>query len=118
MPDPTQETAPVPRYVRDRRAWADDPDIQLNPASLIGSHFHKLEDDEMVWQGIVVAEPAAGLYLLSIDQVAPHARRVQRLIDVNAMAVDTPEVEWRFYDTEDAAKDAFIEWESHRRDRV
>lgn len=112
---PTNDPQPVP--TRDRRAWAADLTLDLDPASLVGSFFHMLENDEIVWQGVVVGQPQSSVYLVQIDTFAPGATNVQKLMPVTDM-IDSDDREFRFYDTQQAATEAFYAWEAKRRERV
>jgi hypothetical protein len=93
-----------------RKALVTDADFQLVPETLVGSWFHRLENGEMIWQGVVVAEPQAGVYLVQIDHQEPGARNTQRLIPLMAMINDDDGYDWRFYDTENEARSAYAEW--------
>jgi hypothetical protein len=98
-----------------RKAFVTDDEFVLQPATLVGSWFHRLEDDEIVWQGVVVAEVQPGAYLIQIDKQEPGVENVQRLHSLAQMLGD-PDSEWRFYDTEDQAKNAFAHWASTRKE--
>lgn len=81
---------------------------ELAPHSLVGSWFHKLDDEVMVWQGIIVGEPQAGVYLLEIEQIGD-AKKVQRLVTLRSM-VEAEKAEWRFYDTDEEMRLAYTRW--------
>ena len=98
---------------RDRREAVASAD--LNPVSLVGSYFHRLEHDEIVWQGIVVGEPANGYYLLELEDSVPGASRHQRLFSIRQLADDG---EWRFYDTSDHWRGAYAEWIAHTKENA
>jgi hypothetical protein len=122
--------------VRDRRGYVKDEDFSLGPDSLVGSWFHVVVAGEMVWQGVVVAEPQAGRYLCSIDQLDQHVgtKNVQRVFDLNTIlglgdearrllegAVNSatapvidPSLEWRLYDNEEDARRAWSEYTAMR----
>lgn len=104
-----QQDAPVAED-RDRRAFAAD--LPLNPLSLVGSYFHRVENGEMVWQGIVVGEPQAGKYLCQVEGALPGAAdaKVQVIVPLDAMLSKDEGYEWRFYDSEQAMVEAFAEW--------
>ena len=78
----------------------------LRPDSLVGSYF--LVEDQ---QGVVVAEPVPGVYLVELaDWVAGASTAhslvgvaVQRLVGIEAMG------EWRFFDTAEGMRDM---WEN------
>jgi hypothetical protein len=86
-------------------------EFSFDPGSMIGSWFHRLENDEIVWQGVVVAEPAATVYLCQIEKLEPGAENVQRLIPLEKMVNDDEGYDWRFYDSRQEALEAFQAWE-------
>jgi len=93
--------------------------VDLDPASLVGSWFHRLVDGDMVWQGVVVGEPQPGVYLVQIDRLDIGAERVQRLIPIQRMAADDHDgEEWRFYDDDERARIAFAAWVATERERT
>ena len=92
---------------KSRKALVEHPDFEFSPASLVGSWFHRLENDEMVWQGVVVAEPQAGTYLCQVDRFAPGQSNVQRLITMQMLTNDDDGYGWVFYDTEAEAREAY-----------
>lgn len=85
-------------------------EFSFDPHTLVGSWFHRLENDVIVWQGAVVAEPRSGVYLVQIDKLDTGAENVQRLIPLERMVADEDGYDWRFYDSEDAAKAAYVAW--------
>lgn len=94
-------------------------ELQLNPQSLVGSYCHKIEGQDtlapdasgvITWQGCVVAEPAPGVCLVELDNCLPGARRAQLLVELRQMVGD-PSCEWRFYDTEEQMRLAFVEFD-------
>ena len=101
-----------------RRAFVEDASFEFSPGSLVGSWFHRLENDVMVWQGVIVAEPQAGVYLAEIDTLGPGTRNVQRMLTIQALTVDEEGYEFRFYDSEPAAKSAYAMWVASERERV
>jgi hypothetical protein len=125
--DDTGESIPI---IKKRREYVLDEDFSLSADSLVGSCFHVLVGDSMVWQGVVVAEPQPGRYLCYIDRLDDYTEKVQRIFSVDALMgvgedgkrllegaiaearadVVNPHVEWRLYDSEDEAKDAFRVW--------
>lgn len=114
MPPVTEQDSGPEGCGRDRKALAAE--VELHPGSLVGSWFHKLEADEMVWQGIVVAEPQPGTYLVEVDGSIPGASKVQRVVCLDAMEGDVEDgFEWRFYDTDEQMREAFAEWSTNRR---
>jgi hypothetical protein len=96
-----------------RKAFVTDDSFVLVPETLVGSWFHRLEDDEIVWQGVIVAEPQPGAYLVQIDKQEQGVENVQRLVGLGQMIGDDDE--WRFYDTEEQAQNAFAHWMSTRK---
>jgi hypothetical protein len=123
------DTGDIP-VIKDRRLYVADEDFSLSPDSLVGSAFHVLLDGEMVWQGVVVAEPQPGRYLCHIDKLDASTENVQRLFSLDtlmgygdegkrllegAMAearapIVDPSLEWRLYDNEEAARQAYASW--------
>jgi hypothetical protein len=116
--------------VKRRKLYVLDEDFSLDPGSLTGSTFQVLLDHEIVWQGVVVAEPQAGRYLVEIDKLEEGASSVQRLFtldtmlglgdearrmlegamaDASAPVVD-PRLEWRFFDSVSEMNRAFVDW--------
>lgn len=93
-------------------------DFEFSPGSLIGSWFHRLENDEMVWQGVVLAEVGAGIFLLHVDKLAPGAENVQRLMPLDQLVNDDDGYDWRFYDSEDEARSAYARWVAAERERA
>lgn len=85
---------------RDRSALARE--VELDPMSLSGSYFHRVENGEIVWAGIVVGEVQAGMYLCQVEQGLEGADRVkvQVIIRIEQMLCGDPGYEFRFYDTE------------------
>jgi hypothetical protein len=108
--------AAVAANVGSRKGFVTDADFVLVPETLVGSWFHRLEDDEIVWQGVVVAEPQPGVYLVQIDKQEPGVENVQLLISLHRMLEDETGADWRFYDTEDRASNAYAHWMSTRKE--
>ena len=101
---------------RDRAAMAADADLSME--SLVGSWFHRLENDRMVWQGIVVAEPQPGVYLLHGQRLDIGASDVQVVMPLDRMSYTDEGYEWRFYNTEQDALRAFATWQAFERERA
>jgi hypothetical protein len=93
-----------------RKAYVEEDGFLFSPGSLVGSWFHALRDDRIVWQGVIVAEPGPGTYLLQVDKLDPGAEDVQILVSVDAMCDSEDGYEYRFYDTEVDAKSAYGKW--------
>ena len=82
----------------------DASNADLRPDSLVGSYF--LVDDQ---QGMVVAEPTPGVYLVELANWAVGASTteklvgiaLQRLVGIEAMA------EWRFFDTAEGMRNVW-----------
>lgn len=112
----TTSTEPAPGSPgtgRNRKDYVSK--CELSPETLVGSWFHTVEDDVIVWQGIVVAEPQPGVYLLHVDTLEPGARNVQCLVGLEKMVDEGKEDDegtsaWRFFDTEEQARSAYAEW--------
>jgi hypothetical protein len=98
------------RSGKDRKALVTDEDFEFSIASLVGSWFHRLENDRMVWQGVVVAEPQPGVYLLQVDKLDAGAENVQRLATMAQLTTDDDGYDWRFYDSENQARSAYARW--------
>jgi hypothetical protein len=101
----------------------DDYEFSLNPGSLVGSWFHRLDNDAIVWQGCVVGIagdlPMEGpVYLCQIDKLDVGAENVQRLIPLSRLVNDEDGYDWRFYDSEDQARAAYAAWVATERDRA
>ncbi len=98
-----------------RAARADDATaLSLDPHSLIGSFFHSAADPG--WQGLIVGEPAPGVYLVQTFSWLPGASGCQRLVPIDEMR------EWRFYDSEEWMELAFEksvgrDWEKQQSER-
>lgn len=103
---------------RTRLEWVTGPEFAFHPASLVGSWFHRLENDAMVWQGVVVAEPQPGVYLLQIDRLDVGASNVQRLVPMASLTTDDDGYDWRFYDSKREAQAAYAEWVSTEKARA
>lgn len=108
----TSSTEPAPGSPGTGRNRKDYVSVcELSAETLVGSWFHALEEDVIVWQGIVVAEPQPGVYLLHVDTLEPGARNVQRLVGLEKMVDDEDNAsDWRFFDTEEQARNAYAEW--------
>ncbi|CAB4197725.1 hypothetical protein UFOVP1313_28 [uncultured Caudovirales phage] len=102
--------ASIDQVIRDRVQFVSSDEFSFSPNSLIGSWFHRLENDQIVWQGVVVGEPAAGVYLISVEVLAPGAENVQRLIDLRQMTRDEEGYDWRFYDNSEECGAAYAYW--------
>ena len=101
-----------------RKPMIQDEDFSFSPKSLVGSWFHRLENDAIVWQGAVIAEPQPGTYLLQIDTLDVGAKQVQRLMPLATLVCDEDGYDWRFYDTEDDARSAYAAWVATERERA
>lgn len=98
------------RHPRDRKA--DIAERPLSPRSLVGSWFIHLENGEAVEEGLIVAEPQPGAYLLDAE-VRPDpdrpgiVKRSQRLVEAVSM-IDKDGSEWRFYDQPIQMREAYL----------
>ena len=79
--------------VEDQCRLADLVDLALDPGSLVGSWCHSGADPG--WQGVVVAEPSSGVYLVQLFKWMLGERGVQVLVGLSDMK------DWQFYDTGD-----------------
>jgi hypothetical protein len=72
--------------------------FEFEPSSLVGSFFHSFEPDvegqprRVQWQGVVVAEPHPGIYLVETFDWLVGASYDQRVVRVEDM------LGWAFYD--------------------
>jgi hypothetical protein len=81
-------------------------DAHLNPNSRVGSWLHVLDGEEIVADGVVVGEPASGIFLVEMTE---KGMRFQRLYSVRSMLEDSP-AEWRFYDSDSEMREAYASW--------
>jgi hypothetical protein len=102
----------------ERSELPDDYEFSFSPKTLVGSWFLRLENDDVIWRGVVVAEPSHGTYLVQIDKLDVGAENVQRLIPLERMVNDDDGYDWRFYDSEQAARDAYVDWDLNARKRA
>lgn len=94
---------PEADWGRDRKKGVAE--CHLSPDTLVGSWCHRLVQNQMVWQGIVVCEPQAGVYLIEmLDQ--PGQRGHQVLVSLPQML----EEGWRFYDSDELMHEAYAHW--------
>lgn len=79
---------------------------ELSPDSLVGSYF--LGNDTKQWQGVVVAEPAPGIYLVErFSRLVPGSIE-QILVRIEDM------MDWHFYDDADWMSNAYRQGFSRR----
>jgi hypothetical protein len=124
----------VGRIIKDRHLFAVDETMSLEPDTLVGSAFLVLQEGDVIWQGVIVGEPQAGRYLCHIDQLqnSPDVKKVQRIFSLDTLmglgdegrrliegAINSasapvvgPDLEWRLYDSEEAATEAYKDWAS------
>jgi hypothetical protein len=102
---------------KSRKGLVTDEEFEFSIGSLVGSWCHRLENDRMVWQGVVVAEPQPGVYLVQIDKLDVGAEHVQRLLTMAQLTNDEDGYDWRFYDSENEAKSAYARWVASERQR-
>lgn len=67
--------------------------LKFDPKSLVGTFFHA--NAARGWQGVVVAEPQPGLYLVQLFEWLMGEPNIQKLIPANTMLVE----DWKFYDS-------------------
>jgi hypothetical protein len=108
-PASNQEEAPLTEG-RDREKLAAE--VELDPTSLSGSWFHRIENGEIVWDGIVVGEPQPGVYLLSVRRGLSHGdeTKAQVAMPLTAMTAKDEGYEFRFYDTREQMFDAYAKY--------
>jgi hypothetical protein len=85
--------------VADSTNRLSDVDGKLQRDSLVGSYFHS--DHARGWQGCVVAEPAAGVYLVETFGWLGGDSTHQELVRIDEM------FGWQFYDTADWMKNSY-----------
>lgn len=88
-------------------------DAYFTPDSLVGSFFHGCATRG--WQGLVVAEPHPGVYLLELFSWVMGEASHQQLIRIDVMADEG----WQFYDTAEWMNDSYHyglkqQWEAER----
>jgi hypothetical protein len=110
-PEATPEPEPVTDG-RERKKLALE--VELNPASLVGSTFIRVENGEAVWWGVIVGEPQAGMYLCQVDSGLPGGK-AQVVFSLERMESKDEGYEFRFFDTEEAMRDAFAAMTSAER---
>jgi hypothetical protein len=101
---------------RNRKAVAAS--VDLGPDSLSGSYFHRIENGIIVWEGQVVAEVQAGIYLCTVTnglEGVTEQTNAQVLMDLVHMVAKDVGYEWRFFDTEEAAADARRQYDALRK---
>lgn len=112
---PVADVQPEGGPVRDRIDLANR--VDLAPDSLCGSWFHRVENGDLIWDGVVVGEVQAGIYLLGITyglEGATEETKVQVLCDLVTMVVKDAGYEYRFYDTREQMHDARRQYEALR----
>lgn len=97
-------------FSRNRRE--DVESLPLGPEGLVGSFFHVLENNEIIWQGIVVGEPQPGWYLCELIDCVPGAKVMQRVFPIASFFDEG--WEWRFYDDINVMQSAYVQWTIHR----
>lgn len=113
QPEPQASSEAV---LRDRLAIAKA--VELSPDSLGGSWFHRLENGVMIWDGCVVGEVQAGIYLVAITyglEGATEEAKVQLMVDLVTMCAKDPGYEYRFYDSREQMHAARQQYEALQR---
>ena len=104
MSQPTDNQARAQRPSR-RSAVTD---AKFNPSSLVGSWVHLLEHDAIVADGLVVAEPGPGIFLVELNI---SGRLIQSLHSIRSMiAEENTQSMWVFYDSDSEMRDAYAAW--------
>jgi hypothetical protein len=79
--------------------------LTLRPDSLVGSYFHSFEERDgsrrIRWQGVVVAEPVPGVYLIETFEWLAGTPYEQQLVRIEDM------LDWSFYDDADWLGNAY-----------
>jgi hypothetical protein len=83
---------------------------ELGPDSLVGSFFHG--SDSRQWQGVVVAEPAPGIYLVELFDWLIGASTEQVLVRIDEM------MDWHFYDDAEWMHNAYEHSIEHQWKRI
>lgn len=94
---PDQATAKAEQPSGRRECFEGE--FQLAPESLVGSWFLRVLSDEITHQGMVVAEPQAGVYLVEYIDPVNAQLAYQQVVPIQMM-VDDGDGGWRFYDTQ------------------
>ena len=70
------------------------------PEKLVGKYFHSANENnnKVEWQGVVIAEPHSGWYLVQLFEWASGKPTEQRLVPIEKM------IGWLFYPDMDAMK--------------
>jgi hypothetical protein len=104
-----EEVASNPE-ARDRRKQAEA--FPLDPGSLLGSWFHKIENNKITQEGLVIGQPEAGHYLLSVTSGLEGAEKstAQVIVRFEHMVTADEGYEFRFYDAEDLMRAAYAEF--------
>lgn len=103
------DSAEVERTARREIAQKAD----LDPSSLCGSWalYHSpggSDTDSKTVQGLIVAEPQAGIYLVQLYNVIDDEPTEQKIIDLATLGKrDDEGGEWAFYDDRDSVRKAF-----------
>lgn len=86
--------------------------VHLSPDSLVGSYFHRVENGEIEWEGIVVGEMQPGMYLLHVtsglEGAATHHAQV--ILGLEHLTAKDDGYEFRFYDNEETMRLAYVEF--------
>lgn len=102
-------TEPAPEHDPRSRA-AHVIDEPPSPGSLVGSFFHS--DAARAWQGVVVAEPRPGIYLVEREADVGGGFE-QRLVTLDDMLATG----WRFYDLTEQMTEAYEDRVQHSWER-
>ena len=94
---------------RDRYAIAEL--VELDPGSLVGSYFHRVENGSIVWDGLVVGD-LGGCYLLDVTSGLAGAEQcsAQIVLPLDALFSKDEGYEFRFYDSASDMREAFAEY--------
>lgn len=76
-------------------------ECDLGVTTLCGSWFHRYDNGQIKWQGIVVAEPQPGCYLVELHNWKDGGSAHQRVVTLKAIAEAEEGYEWRFYDSDE-----------------
>ena len=98
-------------YLRDRKAVGTECD--LNPETLVGSWYHSRFDAMLpTEQGLVVAEPQPGVYLVQCQDDRGFERQYLTMLN------DMVDERWEFYDTAESMREAWARMVKAEREEV
>jgi len=88
--------------------------FSLSPLSLVGSWFHRLENGEIIWDGVVVGEVQPGRYLCLVRKGLEGDFEAQVIMPIDSMLAKDEGYEWRFYDDKETMIEAYAAYVTRR----